>query len=132
MSVAKNKGGRPAYQPTDTNRQMVEVLSGFAIPTLKIADVLDISQHTLFKYYERELRIGSAKVEAQLVGNLLAIAKGKDGAALKAIMFALNCRFGWSAYAPRPVEPAPLGKKEIAQLDAESAHEGSDWSGLVN
>ena len=35
-----NKGGRPPYQPTDKDRQMVEVLSGFAIPMDKIAMVL--------------------------------------------------------------------------------------------
>jgi hypothetical protein len=113
---------------------MVEVLAGFGIPTAKIADVLDIDQKTLFKYFDKELRVGSAKVEAQLVGNLLAIAKGKDGAALKAIMFALNCRFGWSQYAPQPheVKPVPLGKKEQANLEAQMAHEDTDWGELVH
>lgn len=136
MSVRKpvkvNKGGHPPHVPTDKDRQMVEVLSGFAIPTAKIADVLDISQPTLLKAYEKEIRRGSAMVESKLVGNLLRIAGGTDGAALKAIMFALNCRFGWSAYTPRPAQEVPLGKKEAAEIEAKSAHQDSDWSGLVN
>lgn len=135
MSVSKavNKGGRPAHKPTDKDRQMVEVLAGFAIPTVKIADILDIDQKTLLKAYEKEIRRGSAMVESKLVGNLLRIAGGTDGAALKAIIFALNCRFGWSQYAPAPVEKAkPLGKKEAADIEASTAHEESAWGELVH
>lgn len=110
---------------------MVEVLAGFAIPIDRICDVIGVAKHTLLKHYERELQVGAAKVEATLVGNLLALSKGKDGTALKAIMFALNCRFGWSAYVPRPETEKPLGKKELADLEARSAHEGSDWGSIL-
>lgn len=136
MSVKKsskpqpNKGGRPAHKPTDKDRQMVEVLCGYGIPTAKIADVLDISLHTLFKHYERELKVGSAKVESMLVGNLARLAKGNDGTALKATIFSLCTRFGWSQYVPRQPEEK-LGKKEQAQIEAERAHETSDWGRLV-
>jgi hypothetical protein len=42
-------------------------------------------------------------------------------------MFALQCRFGWSLYAPPPPEPKrPLGKKE--QL---TAHAGNSWGELL-
>lgn len=124
---------RPAHEPTQQSRQTVEALAGFAIPTAKIADVLDISQPTLLKHYSREIQRGAAVVESNLVGNLMRIAKGSDGTALKAIMFALNCRFGWSQYVPRPdVKEEPLGKKEQAEREARSAHEGSDWGNLVH
>ncbi|MGA7451916.1 MAG: hypothetical protein WBW73_11795, partial [Rhodoplanes sp.] len=53
---------------------------------------------TLRKHYATELQRGAATVEAKLVGNLLKLASGSDGTALKAIMFALQCRFGWSLY----------------------------------
>lgn len=130
----KNKGGRPAYQPTDAHRQMVEVLAGFAIPTAKIALVIGIDQKTLLKYFEAEIGRGSAVVEAKLAGNLLRLASGTDGTALKAIMFALNCRFGWSQYAPQPVEPKakPLGKKADLEQAAHTAHEESEWGSLVH
>jgi hypothetical protein len=130
-SKQPSKGGRPAHQPTPKDRQTVEVLAGFAIPAKKICQVIGISEPVLFKYYADEMTRGGAKVEAQLVGNLLRLAAGSDGTALKAIMFALNCRFGWSAYAPAPVRDEPLGKKEEAQRLAETAHESSDWGKLL-
>ncbi len=111
---------------------MVEALAGFAIPQAKIADVLDIDQKTLLKHYDREVQRGAAKVEANLVGNLLRLAGGSDGTALKAIMFALTCRFGWSQYAPRPQTEPEKGKKELAQIEAETAHKTSDWGELVH
>lgn len=106
------------------------ILAGFGIPTEKIAAVLGISQPTLLKHYESEIAVGAAKVESTLVGNLLRLAKGSDGTALKAIMFALNCRFGWSQYAPHL--DAAMGKKEAAVAEAQTAHEGSEWSHLLN
>ena len=59
----------------------------------------------LRKHYTTELQRGAATVEAKLVGNLLKLASGSDGTALKAIMFALQCRFGWSLY------PRSLGRR---------------------
>ena len=111
---------------------MVEVLAGYAIPVDKIAAVVGVDTKTLTKHYGEQLMRGAATVEAKLVGNLLRLASGSDGTALKAIMFSLNCRFGWSAYAPRPATEAAPGKKEIAQAQAETAHEGSDWAELVH
>lgn len=110
---------------------MVEVLAGFAIPTVKIALVIGVARLTVEKHFALELERGAAMVESKLVGNLLRLAGGSDGTALKAIMFALNCRFGWSAYVPRPVEERPIGKKEAAQAEAETAHQASDWGTLL-
>ena len=130
---AKRANGRPSHQPSDKDRQMVEVLAGYAVSTAKIADVIGIDQKTLFKHYGDQIRRGSASVEAKLVGNLLRIAGGTDGTALKAIMFSLQCRFGWSQYAPDPgAREKPLGKKDQIQAEAESAAEGTAWSSLVH
>lgn len=129
----KNKGGRPSHQPTEKDRGMVEALAGFGIPEEKIAAVLAITIPTLRKHYLPQIERGAAMVEAKLVGNLLRLASGADGTALKAITFALQCRFGWSQYAPPPVVKQPeLGKKEIAQIEAERGHESSDWGRLLN
>ena len=47
-------------------------------------------------------------------------------------MFALQCRFGWSLYAPPPPGPKrPLGKKEQLQMEAETAHAGNSWGELL-
>ena len=131
-TLSKRSGGRPAHQPTQKDRQMVEVLAGYAIPSEKIALVIGITQTTLRKHYGAEIARGSAVVEAKLAGNLLRLAGGSDGTALKAIMFSLQCRFGWSQYVPRIDRAPELGKKEQAQMAAETAHEESDWGTLVH
>jgi hypothetical protein len=94
--------------------------------------VLKISLPTLLTRYRDELDRGAAVVESNLVGNLLRLAKGTDGTALKAIMFSLQCRFGWPQYAPPPPEPKPLGKKETAQREAQTAHEETGWGELLH
>jgi hypothetical protein len=81
---------------------VVEALAGTAVPSAEIASVLDIARSTLHRHYRAELRRGAAVVEAKLIGNLFRIACGNDGTALKAIMFSLHCRFGWSEYALAP------------------------------
>jgi len=126
--------GRPKHEPDQRSRDIVEALSGFGIPTEKIASVIGISQRTLLKAYRSEIDRGAAVVEAKLIGNLLRLSGGSDGTALKAIMFSLQCRFGWSQYAPPPPEPkpAPLGKKEAARHEAQTAHEETGWGELLH
>lgn len=79
---------------------MVELLAGAAVSQREIATVLAIDKKTLRRHYRRELDRGAAKVEAELIGNLLRLASGDDGLALKAVMFSLQARFGWSPHLP--------------------------------
>lgn len=83
-------------------RRFVETLAGAAVPQAEIAAVVGVTVPTLRKHYRQELDRGAGILEWRLVNNLLRIASGKDGTALKAIMFSLQCRFGWSRYAPPP------------------------------
>ncbi|RWO51140.1 MAG: hypothetical protein EOS13_21730 [Mesorhizobium sp.] len=88
------------------DRRAVEALAGMAVSQAEIATVLAITLPTLRKHYRAELDRGAALVEAELVRNLIRLAGGSDGVALRAIMFSLQCRFGWSPFAPRPNGPA--------------------------
>lgn len=67
--------GRPAYVPTDKDRRVVKMMAGWAIPEAKIAKVLTIDPKTLRKHFAIELDVGHARLEAQLVLNLLRIAR---------------------------------------------------------
>src|SRR5215217_7351542 len=87
-------GGRPAHDPTDESRRMVEAMSAFGIRQAEMARVIGISCPTLRRAYRDELHVGAAKVEAKLVGNLLRLAGGSDGTALRAIMFSLRLERG--------------------------------------
>ena len=127
----KNKGGRPVFVPEAKDRELVKVMAGHNIHHDKIATALGIAGKTLRKHFKKELATAAAQVEAQLVANLFALAKGKDGTAFRANEFLLNCRFAWSRYAALPreqaVEPKP-GKKEQANRDALTADEGTSWA----
>jgi hypothetical protein len=58
--------GRPAYQPTDGNRQMVRVLKANGIGERTIATELQIDRKTLRKHFRTELRDGFERVKAAL------------------------------------------------------------------
>jgi len=128
--------GRPRHEPTAQTRDMVEALAGFGVSSENIALVLGISDVTLRKRYRKQLDVGFARVEARLISNLLRLSSGTDGTALKATMFALQARFGWSIYASTPVkagEKEPkIGKKEQANIDAATGHEDTSWGEVLN
>ncbi|MDB5507111.1 MAG: hypothetical protein JWR75_1749 [Devosia sp.] len=118
--------GRPAYEPSEKNQRIVEMMAGWAIPEDRIAKVVGIDPKTLRKHHRDELDVGFAKLEAQLAQNLLRIAQGHDRQALIATIFALKARFGWVEAGVQRREPE-LGKKAAAQLAAESAGGSSNW-----
>lgn len=124
------------HSPTQQQRDMVEAMAGFGIPQDDIALVLKIDPKTLRLHYREELDRGVAVANTKVAKSLFEIATSKGQGAVTAAIFWLKCRAGWSEYAPAPAptvpKERPLGKKEQAQLDAESADEGTGWGGLVN
>jgi CRP/FNR family cyclic AMP-dependent transcriptional regulator len=80
----------------------------------KVADVIGVDGKTLRKHYATELQRGAATVEAKLVGNLLKLASGSDGTALKAIMSALIERPCFSLSQVEPTGPRSAASSEIA------------------
>ncbi|MET3755904.1 DNA-binding CsgD family transcriptional regulator [Rhizobium binae] len=94
--------GRRPHRPTDVQRRLVQMLAAEGIPQREICRALEIDPKTLRRHYRRELDIAAAKLESALTFHLLRIAGGRGAVALKAIRFALQSRFGWSEFAPRP------------------------------
>lgn len=97
--------GRPPFQPTKDERDLVTLLAGLGIDQDVIRSVIrrpsgasmkPISRPTLRKHFREELDTGALKVEAQLAGSLVKRAldpKNPSGAA--SAMFMLKARFGW-------------------------------------
>ncbi|TCB30464.1 RNA polymerase subunit sigma-70 [Rhizobium leguminosarum bv. viciae] len=100
MMQPKPTRGRPSHIPSVTDRRLVLMLASGGIPQAEISRVLDISEKTLRKAYRKQLDIGAARLQAALAGHLLRLAAGTDDVALRAIIFILRCRFGWSRYLP--------------------------------
>ncbi|WP_343227614.1 helix-turn-helix domain-containing protein [Rhizobium anhuiense] len=85
-----------------TDRRLVLMLASEGVPQAQICRILAISQKTARKHYRRELDIGAAKLEAALVIHLYLLAHGKGSVALKALIFLLQAKFGWSKFLPPP------------------------------
>ena len=62
----------------------------------------------------RELERGLVLAEVEQAGNILRVPSGTGAPALKAIMFALQSRFGWSHYA------AALSSRQTDTIQVES------------
>jgi hypothetical protein len=122
---------RKPHKPTRLQRRTVQCLAGLGVRQDQIGNVIGISVPTLHRAYRAELDAGSAHVEAELIGSLMRLTRGDGPTALRAIIFVLRCRFGWK-YASEQAPVPTIGKKEAANLEARTAHEGSDWGDLIN
>lgn len=133
--VEARRRGRPRHEPTKSQRSMVELLAGIGTAHDEIASAVGISRHTLERHYRAELDRARAVIESKFIMNLMRLSRSTNKAvALRATMFALETRFGWSQCArqPRTTESEPrLGKKARAEQDAQTAHEGTAWSDLL-
>ena len=135
--------GRPPHIPTTRNRNKVRLLLAMGWLDGRIASALRITKATLKKHYFVDLRHRDEARDA-LEGERLqllfeAAKKGNVGAmrelgrVLEKLDLA-NWHPGREAAAgaadqqPGAAKSKPLGKKEQAELDAETAHEGTSWA----
>src|SRR5262245_45105995 len=80
-------GGRPPFEATPAQRQMVEAMAGYGIPKTDIAAVVGIATKTLRKHFRIELDTGHIKANAKVAGNLYRIATGNGREAVTAAIF---------------------------------------------
>ena len=144
---AKNRGGRPPFVPNPDQKALVRMLSGFGIPLDEICLALGnveiggqkkhVTAKTLRRACKAELAAGKSQVQTQLITNMMKLARGTDGTALRACEFLLRCRFGWSQYAAPPPpstytpKPAKLGKKAQENRAAYQSSEDPEWGELL-
>lgn len=115
--------GRPAFEPTEEQREEVAIAAGGGMSHERIALALGIDRGTLEKHFEAELAGGAYRKRLdQVVAMYRAGMKG-NVAAQKAYL-ALEPGLA----APPAEKPAePLGKKEQKNKDATTAHVGTSW-----
>ncbi len=138
---AQRKRGRPEHKPTKEKRNKVMMLQAFGWSDVQICQALSITKPTLKKHYFRELKFreeAQRRVEANMLMTLGKLASAGNVAAVKEF----NRLFEKSVLDQRTaqfkagqddvVDPtAGLGKKEAANLKAETAHEGTSWNELI-
>jgi hypothetical protein len=84
-------------RPDETARRIVELLAGTAIRSAISPIAFGTDCKSPRWHYRRELDRGAARVEVELIKTRLA---GSGRVAVRAIAFALQCRFGWLGYLP--------------------------------
>ncbi|MEI5998244.1 hypothetical protein H3V53_13830 [Paraburkholderia bengalensis] len=113
--------GRPAYKPTDRDREQVKMLSGMGIDGANIAALLGISEPTMRKYFRRELEIGYVQANAQVAQSLFRQATDKNKPNVVAAIFWMKTRAGWVEAKP---EEATKGKKDVQKEAAQKVARG--------
>jgi predicted transcriptional regulator len=84
--------GRPEYQPTDKDREVVRALVGFGMPLESIAQVVGITFKTLKKHFDAEINSGKAIVDSAVYAALFQSIKRGNVAS---IIFYLKTQKGW-------------------------------------
>ena len=81
---AQPGAGRPAFVPTDGERQQVETFSGYGLPQDQIAALIrgGIALETLRGHFAAELVAGKARANSQIGMTLFQKAMGGDTAAM--------------------------------------------------
>ncbi len=129
----KNKG-RPKWHPPLGAAEKVEVLTACGWKPKDIAIVFEVSEPTLKQTFYKELNEGLLKQKAEALMKLKNSGFGGNTSALKEYIEKMEATLAPSfaqPTAPKIKEPK-LGKKEVEQREAESAHQDSDWGKLLH
>ena len=117
------KGGRPTFEPTPEDRELVRFAASRGAPHTEIAPLIGCSKGTLRKYFRHELRLGKAQANLSVGAHLYKMATGDPTlpSTLIAAIFWAKCQMGWRATGPvdpslKPVSSAaPAGQVVMAR-----------------
>jgi hypothetical protein len=112
----EKRKGRPPYEPTAKDRDMVQAMTSYGIPQEEIATVVGISAVTLRKHFRRELDVGATMANAAVAQSLFNSATGKGPQKVTAQIFWLKTRAGWKE-PPREVSGPNGGPITTATID---------------
>lgn len=117
--------GQPPHRPTDEQRRIVETMAGYGQSHDDIARLIGVDDLTLKRRYKTELELGPIKARAKVLQNYFRMASSENN------WFA--CRDWLNKYGRFDSDDlSKLGKKEIAMIEAQNAHEvDSEWAELV-
>ena len=92
MDSQLKKRGRPAFKPTDEQREQVIALSSNGLPHIQIAQIIGCAPKTLRKHFRDELNLGKIQANAKVAGALYQLALEGN---VKAQTFWLKTVGGW-------------------------------------
>jgi hypothetical protein len=120
---------KKAFKPTTAQRDQVMLLKAVGMSEEAIAASLNICRLTLRNHFADELLHGHARKSAENYARLQKAAKAGNVTAMKFLASRTDLL---PPEAPKPPKEEPLGKKEAAEIEAHTAHEGSSWGEILN
>lgn len=111
------------FVPTKAQRSKVMLLMARGLSEQTIADVIGVSHMTLRKHFHTEITGGRERKIAENMERL-------DRAAAKGNVSAM--KYLDSQFALRESKAEPVGKKEQANREAQTAHEDTSWGNILN
>jgi hypothetical protein len=131
--------GRPAHIPTVGNRHKVSMLLACGWSNERIASALNVDLKTLRKHYVPELKcreVARDRLDATFIMNVWGQAQAGVVGAMRLfaeLMEKNDVAVGHASFyygqrqQDRAAKPERLGKKQLAERDALTAGEDSDW-----
>ena len=104
------------YVPTDEQRRMVKVMSGFGIPQTDIANQLGVDAKTLRKHFREELDRGMTEANMRVAQSLYNMAT--TGGSVAAAIFWMKARAGWREKHEIVLTEEDLGAMSDEELNA--------------
>ncbi|MBO9099989.1 MULTISPECIES: helix-turn-helix domain-containing protein [unclassified Rhizobium] len=132
MLPIKDRRGRPSYAKSKENQELVALLRAAGWTQGRIARYIGCDEKTLRKNFSRELEQGLDIIEGMALEVTLKKLKSGNSVAISRIFDVIDKRGNPAvpvATAPEPEER--LGKKQTADRDAKTAHEGTEWGSLL-
>lgn len=125
----KKETGRPAWAPSDDDRETAKIMKAQGASHEVIAAALGVSEPTLRKHLSLDLDIAIAEKTAEVM-------KARFKSAVAGNVTAQNKFLELAGTVPdvskKRVKKEVLGKKEQADIDAQSAHANTSWGDVLD
>ena len=108
---------RKPHEPTDKDRKQVSLMAGIGLTHDQIAKIIGISDETLRKYYDKELELSAAMMNAQVAQNLFSIATSKGAGSVASAIFWMKTRGGWREVERKEITGADGTPIAVASVD---------------
>jgi len=123
----KKRMGRPPFEPTAQQRQMVEQMVAVGIPRDEIALCLDVSLPTLRRHFKREIATAATKANARVGASLFNKATSGDTGSM---IWWTKSRMGWKekqdlnlSNEDGTLKPTPAVALDLSKLSTETIRE---------
>lgn len=134
ITQIRERWGRASFAKTKENQELVSLLRAAGWSQSRIARYLGCDEKTLRKHFSRELEDGADLIEGMALEVTLKKMRSGNSVATSRIFEIIDKgRVEPPAPKTKPEEKREqLGKKALANLEAETAHEESGWGELLN